>query len=173
MLDGDCAASLTITRSLGRAGWDVVVGVPEGTRPLASRSRYASASFTYADPCCAAPAFQEQVTGVVAQHRPDLLVPVTDWTIVPLTHVRDALEIRRVVDHAHAFRFCLFERLKSGHLGVGHRVAGHVEVGEAGNLLGDQLWLMGPSDVVPEYRAHGWQLAVVQQLDHGRVVPVV
>lgn len=84
VLDGDTTAALAIVRSLGRRGVPVIVGAPT-ERPLASRSKYCRESWTYPDPATDRGAFLRAVAT-----RDELLIPVTDWTGVPLAEAEQA-----------------------------------------------------------------------------------
>ncbi len=90
VLDGGTPQSLAIVRSLGRRGHRVLVGSDE-PHCLAARSRHASGSFLYPHPSEGAAAFVASLRAVCEAEEPALVLPVTDWTIVPLLDLRDTL----------------------------------------------------------------------------------
>ncbi len=91
VLDGDSGPALAIVRSLGRAGHRVLVGGP-APGSLAARSRGCEAELTLPDPARHAPTFGEAVIRAVAARHVDLVVPATDWSLVPLLEARERLE---------------------------------------------------------------------------------
>lgn len=77
--DGDSRAALAVTRSLGRAGHEVVVG-SKRIRSLAGSSRYCASRICYPDPDSYGPAFLDFISDYVAHEKIDVLLPVTDIT---------------------------------------------------------------------------------------------
>jgi peptidoglycan/xylan/chitin deacetylase (PgdA/CDA1 family)/predicted ATP-grasp superfamily ATP-dependent carboligase len=77
VLDADSGPALAVVRSLGRAGWRVVV--PAGTR--SSHSRYAAAHLELADPVERPADFAAALPGLVAAESVDLVVPCTDASL--------------------------------------------------------------------------------------------
>jgi len=89
VLDGHSAAALAITRSAGRAGHWVAVGANRGVFAAAQLSRYCNIAFDYPVSTSAAAAFVDSVLGFVRAHAVDLIIPVTDWTLGPLSAQRE------------------------------------------------------------------------------------
>lgn len=92
--DGDARAALAVTRSLGRAGHEVIVGATRD-RSLAGASRYCRARAVYPDPASQPDAFLDAVADVVADRRIDALVPITDVATFMVT------------GHRHRFGSCV------------------------------------------------------------------
>tara|TARA_R110001583_G_scaffold154316_1_gene305987 strand:+ start:16817 stop:18502 length:1686 start_codon:yes stop_codon:yes gene_type:complete len=80
-------SALAITRSLGRQGIQVILASPEKD-PIASRSRYVHAYHQYSDPSEDCAAFLDQVAGLIERYQPDLVIPVTEKTLIPLSEQR-------------------------------------------------------------------------------------
>ena len=89
VLDGHSAAALAFTRSLGRAKHWVAVGSNEGILAPAAFSRYCRLGVRYPIPSEDASGFVEAVLNFSRKNAIDLIVPVTDWTVVPLSKSRD------------------------------------------------------------------------------------
>lgn len=89
VLDGHSAAALAVTRSAGRAGHWVAVGANQGIFAAAPLSRYCSTAFEYAVSTNAAAAFVDSILEFVRAHAIDLIIPVTDWTLGPLSAQRE------------------------------------------------------------------------------------
>jgi predicted ATP-grasp superfamily ATP-dependent carboligase len=89
ILDGHSAAALAITRSAGRAGHWVAVGANRGLFAPAKLSRYCQAKFDHPVSTDDARAFLDSVLGFVRSNHIDLVIPVTDWTIGPLSTHRE------------------------------------------------------------------------------------
>lgn len=89
--DASRASALAVIRSLGRAGHTVVAADP-GAHPVGARSRYASAFARYPSPFVEpTQATADTIARLAFEHRIDVIVPVTDDTIIPLVHHRPAL----------------------------------------------------------------------------------
>ena len=88
VLDGHSAAALAVTRSAGRAGHWVAVGANRGIFAAAKLSRFCQVRFDYPVSTEDADAFVESVLEFVRHHAIDLVVPITDWTIGPLSAQR-------------------------------------------------------------------------------------
>ncbi len=85
--DGDNRAALAITRSLGRAGHEVVVG--ERSAPsLASVSAYCAHPAVYPDPVTEPEDFLSALSEIVRERRVDVLLPVADVTTFLVTSNR-------------------------------------------------------------------------------------
>jgi CelD/BcsL family acetyltransferase involved in cellulose biosynthesis/predicted ATP-grasp superfamily ATP-dependent carboligase len=75
--DGDNRAALAVTRSLGRAGHEVIVG--ERRAPsLAGVSRYCASPVVYPDPIERSEEFVDTVAALVSDHRIEAILPVAD-----------------------------------------------------------------------------------------------
>lgn len=89
ILDGHSSAALAITRSAGRAGHWVAVGANRGLLAPAKLSRYCQAKFDYPVSTDDVSAFLTSVLDFVHSNHIDLVIPVTDWTIGPLSTQRE------------------------------------------------------------------------------------
>lgn len=89
MLDGHSAAALAITRSAGRGGHWVAVGANRNLFAAAKLSRYCRMGFDYPVSTDEPNAFVNCVLEFVRKHAIDLVLPVTDWTLGPLSDQRD------------------------------------------------------------------------------------
>lgn len=92
VLDGHSAAALAFTRSLGRAGHWVAVGSNCGIFAAAALSKYCRASFQHPASTGQAAEFVRDVLAFVQRNGIDLVVPITDWTILPISRCRDMFE---------------------------------------------------------------------------------
>lgn len=113
--DGDSRAALAVTRSLGQAGYRVLVG--EKRRwALAQASRYCARPVQYPDPATDPAAFVDALIALVREHAIDAIVPVADVaTMVIAEHrhilepicrlpIGDTLSVRRAADKADIVR---------------------------------------------------------------------
>ena len=89
--DGETRAALAITRSLGRAGHEVLVGARR-SRSLAQSSRYCTRGIVYPDPVSASAAFVECLAALVRDEHIDVLLPVADVTTFLTTRHRNRFE---------------------------------------------------------------------------------
>lgn len=89
ILDGHSSAALAFARAAGKAGHWVAVGANAGAFAAAQLSRYCKLSFSYPISTEDTNAFVETVLGFVNRNAVDLVVPVTDWTLLPLSEYRD------------------------------------------------------------------------------------
>jgi len=86
--DGSSRAALAITRSLGQKGHVVFVG--EKHKPsLASCSRFCRAAIRYPDPKHNSAAFLDAIVAIVERYEIDLLLPVTDVCVLPISEHRE------------------------------------------------------------------------------------
>lgn len=92
VLDGHSPAGLALTRSLGRAGHWVAVGSNQGMVAPAERSRYCSLRLKYPVPSENVPRFLEVILQFARANHFDLIMPVTDWTVIPLSKFRDSFQ---------------------------------------------------------------------------------
>lgn len=92
VLDGHAAAALAFTRSLGRAGHWVAVGANRGIFASAKLSKYCRLSFDYPVSTADTTAFAAAVAEFAAANQIDLIIPITDWTTLPLARHREQVE---------------------------------------------------------------------------------
>lgn len=88
VLDGHSAASLSVTRSAGRAGHWVAVGANRGMFAPANVSRYCRLPFDYPVSTSEPTEFVDSIVEFVRAHQIDVVIPVTDWTLGPLSAER-------------------------------------------------------------------------------------
>lgn len=81
-------SAIAIIRSLGKQGWRVVAAAAQADA-IGFRSRYVAEKFVYPAPEEAPEAFVEAVYDYVKSHKVDLIIPVTDEVILPLSRVRE------------------------------------------------------------------------------------
>ncbi len=91
VLDADQLSTLAVVRSLGRHGC-AVTAAAASPHAIAFQSRYASQRLIYPDPLQQYRAFLEWLTNTLTNHSFDLMIPVTDRSIVPILTIRNALE---------------------------------------------------------------------------------
>lgn len=91
VLDGDMVPSLTVSRSLSRRGCLVELG-SHSVNPLGQYSRSVSAVLRYPDPLSATAEFLEWIVQQTQQSPYDLVIPVTERTLVPLSQARDRMQ---------------------------------------------------------------------------------
>ncbi len=89
VLDGHSAAALAVVRSAGRAGHWVAVGANRGIFAAAALSRYCQAGFEYPISTSESAPFVDAIIDFVRAQSIDLVIPVTDWTLGPLSAGRD------------------------------------------------------------------------------------
>ena len=89
VLDGHSAAALSVTRSAGRAGHWVAVGANQGIFAAAKLSRYCRVDFDYPVSTSEPAQFVDCILEFVRANQIDLVVPVTDWTLGPLSAERE------------------------------------------------------------------------------------
>jgi predicted ATP-grasp superfamily ATP-dependent carboligase len=103
VLDGHSAAALAFTRSLGRAGHWVSVGANREIFAAAALSRYCRLSFEYPVSTDDASAFSDAVLDFVRKHKIDLILPMTDWTTLPMSRYRGKFEgVSKIALPSHA-----------------------------------------------------------------------
>ena len=84
VLDADMVPALTVSRSLAQRGCHVyLAGHVE--RPLASRSNAIDAYYQYPDPLRSTDLFVEWLLAHVESNEYDLVIPVTERVVVPLS----------------------------------------------------------------------------------------
>lgn len=88
VLDGHSSAALAVTRSAGRAGYWVAVGANRGIFAAAKLSRYCRLRLDYPISTSEPAAFIDAILDFARTHKIDLIVPVTDWTLGPISAQR-------------------------------------------------------------------------------------
>jgi len=86
--DAARGSALAVIRSLGRAGYRVVAADPS-PRALGFRSRFTRARVVTPPPDRDPKGFVEAILAAAREHRIDLLIPVTDAAILPLSAARE------------------------------------------------------------------------------------
>ena len=83
--------ALAVVRSLGGRGLEVIAA---GGEPIAQAgfSRYCSGRARYPSPRRSLAAFQEALLGLLDERRPQLLLPMTECTLVALAPLREEIE---------------------------------------------------------------------------------
>jgi predicted ATP-grasp superfamily ATP-dependent carboligase len=89
--DASRGSALAIIRSLGRRGWRVVAADEPGPSP-GLRSRYAGERLVYPPPARAPGEFTAALASAARDMGVDLIIPVTDDALVPLSHARKRFE---------------------------------------------------------------------------------
>lgn len=79
--DGEQRAALAVVRSLGRAGYEVIVAGPR-SRTLAGASRHAVAQHRLPDPLTRPAEFREALFALALAERIDVLVPVAEPAVI-------------------------------------------------------------------------------------------
>ena len=90
--DGNNRAALAVTRSLGRAGHEVIVGAAGSGATLASSSRYCTRRVSYPDPVSDPDGFVDVVSGHVRDARIEVVMPIADITTFLIAGNRDRFE---------------------------------------------------------------------------------
>ena len=92
--DGEQRSALAAVRALGRAGHRVFVSSAL-TRPLAGASRYTVRVVRTADPLCEPETFIDQVSSTVRKWKIDVVLPMTDASMLAMlaarTHLKPAI----------------------------------------------------------------------------------
>jgi len=96
VLDGHSAAALAVTRSAGKAGHWVAVGANRGLFAAARLSRYCRLGFDYPVSTEDPGAFVDSILEFGRAHSIDLIIPVTDWTLGPISAQRDRFAAVRI-----------------------------------------------------------------------------
>lgn len=95
VLDGDQSSALAIVRSLGRLGVAITVG-SSVEQPLAGYSRHAGVQLRYPDPLREEQAFIAWLVHRQGERPDELVIPVTERTVVPILRHRTLLDDRRI-----------------------------------------------------------------------------
>jgi predicted ATP-grasp superfamily ATP-dependent carboligase len=92
VLDGHSPGALAFTRSLGRAKDWVAVGSNLGLYSPADSSRFCRLRCKYPVPSEDVSGFVEAILQFARQNAIELIVPVTDWTVLPLSKYREQFQ---------------------------------------------------------------------------------
>ncbi len=107
VLDGNENQAVSCVRSLSRLGHQVTVG-SEYAWSKAGLSRHARGTFRYPDPSREAIAFVQAVAATAAAHQAQLVLPLTERTLQPVSEHRGLLEAAGATvvlpDHATVLR---------------------------------------------------------------------
>lgn len=95
VLDADQPSALAIVRALGERGLPVTVA-SSSEKPLAGYSRHALDVLQYPDPLAEEHAFIAWLGDSLCARQFDLVMPVTERTLVPLLRHRERLDDRRI-----------------------------------------------------------------------------
>src|SRR5262245_1106494 len=87
--DGEQRAALALVRSLGRAGYEVVVAA-NGPNSIAGASRHATATAQTPDALREPAAFVAALRHVVRQYEVDVLVPTSEAALLAVLAARDS-----------------------------------------------------------------------------------
>ena len=92
--DAGRGSAIAFIRSLGRSGWRVVAtdSIPNS---IGFRSRYAAHHAVYPNPEHAPDAFVAWMVDIVREQQVDLIVPITDTAILPLSAAAAAFAVYR------------------------------------------------------------------------------
>lgn len=88
--DADQRAALAVVRSLGRAGYKVLVGGPKSLS-IAGASRFCAARIVLPDPLTEPANFATAVVSAVERHTVDVLVPITEGSLLAILPQRARL----------------------------------------------------------------------------------
>ncbi|MEM5855549.1 MAG: ATP-grasp domain-containing protein [Candidatus Aenigmatarchaeota archaeon] len=91
VIDGESNAGLTITRSLGRKGIEVDVGARTSLAP-SFFSKYCKKGFVYTNPEKNVKGFVEDLKKIVERKKYEMLIPCSDFTILPIYLNRNLFE---------------------------------------------------------------------------------
>jgi predicted ATP-grasp superfamily ATP-dependent carboligase len=92
VLDGQSSAALAFTRSAARAGHWVAVGANRGLFAPAKLSRYCKLPLDYPASTENSEVFIDAIVDLVRTHSIDLVIPITDWTLQPMSESRARFE---------------------------------------------------------------------------------
>lgn len=96
VLDGHSSAALAFVRSLGRAGHWVAVGSVFGKFAAANKSRYCNACLYYTNPMHGVELFVDAIRRMVLEHGIELVIPITDATVWPLSQAVDLNKLTKI-----------------------------------------------------------------------------
>ena len=89
--DAGRGSAISIIRALGRSHWRVIAA-DSMPNSLGFRSRYAAETLVYPAPEQARHEFVAALLGAARDRHIDLIIPVTDAVIIPLSEARDRFE---------------------------------------------------------------------------------
>lgn len=93
VLDGHELSTLSIIRSLGRKNLQVTVASEHGNhKPITHYSRYTHGTFFYTDPLVEPERFAAEILAHIKNNRYDVLIPVTEKTVIPLAKHKQEIE---------------------------------------------------------------------------------
>jgi len=93
VLDGNELSTLSIVRSLGRKNLKLTVASErEFLEPIARYSRYAQDVFLYTNPLFDPEQFVSEVIDYIKHNSFDLLIPVTEKTVIPLAKYKQEIQ---------------------------------------------------------------------------------
>ncbi|WP_413577664.1 ATP-grasp domain-containing protein [Bdellovibrio sp. HCB290] len=95
ILDGDMVSSLAIVRSLALKGWNVHVASPV-EHGIASTSRFVKSKMIHPDPLKSEKDFLLWCEFALSGDRFDLIIPVTERTLVPLMKLRQHPQAKKL-----------------------------------------------------------------------------
>ena len=123
LLDGQVNPAVTAVRSLGRAGYRVLVG-SSGRWSKAGWSRYAAGSFTYPSAQNDAVKFAEKIAALASEEKGTLVLPITEKTVMAISAQRSLVEAAggRLVMPEHATMLRAYDKAQTT------RVATHAGV---------------------------------------------
>ncbi|MDP2105346.1 MAG: hypothetical protein Q8J76_05060, partial [Desulfobulbaceae bacterium] len=101
ILDGHCSAALAFVRSLGRAGHTVIVGAEERFFSPAMYSKYCHKRYAYHSPVEGVQKFLVTIQNIVDDERVDVVFPMTDITVWPLSFWRERFSPLRIAVPLH------------------------------------------------------------------------
>ncbi len=96
ILDGESNAGLAVARSLGRKGIEIDVAGKTGLSP-AFFSKYCKNSFVYPNPEKNLKGFVNNLKKIVERKKYEMLIPCTDFTIIPITLHRKFFEKKLLI----------------------------------------------------------------------------
>jgi len=152
VLDGHSAAALAVTRSAGQAEHWVAVGANRSLFAAAALSRYCRTKLDYPVSTSEPDAFVDSVLDFARAQAIDLIIPITDWTLGPLSAQREKFAgICRVAMPSQAALDFASDKYRTIKLAesIGISVPGTVLVESIGDL---SQWKSRPFPVVVKDR---------------------
>jgi predicted ATP-grasp superfamily ATP-dependent carboligase len=149
---------LAFTRSAGRAGHFVAVGANRGLFASAKLSRYCSLAFDYPSSIENSQIFLDSIIDFARAQSIDLIIPITDWTIQPVSEQRSRFEgISRVGLPPHEALLAAADKHRTAELARGQGIA--VPRSWLVKSTGDLAGLSGPAFplVVKDRFSMRWQ----------------
>ena len=96
ILDGESNAGLAVTRSLGKKGIKIDAGGKTELSP-AFFSKYCKNSFVYSNPEKNLKGFVSNLKKIVERKKYEMLIPCTDFTIIPIALHRKFFEKKLLI----------------------------------------------------------------------------